>query len=322
MKRSSLFGHIIEILDEVRTSKSPADQIVRDFFRTRHYLGSKDRRVISEILFGILRNMRFLEETLLAAEPSVGSFRRIPVILLVVAWELKFSRASIDALLPEVSGLWRVYVPELTCEETLAKVSIVDLALSIEPDPVRRIAIQHSFPDELVREWLERFGETETGVLCGSLNEAAPITIRVNTLKTNAALCGEELLREGIESHPTKLAPDGLILAKRINTQALASFKQGLFEMQDEGSQIISLLTGANPGMTVVDACAGGGGKTLHLAALMQGQGRLVAVDVQERRLNNIRERLRRAGAHADVLLAGRDRESLAALNGKADVVL
>ncbi len=323
MRRSSLIGHVIELLDAVRMLKHPADQVVRDFFRTRHYLGAKDRRFISDMLFGIVRNVRFLEETVLAGTPYAGSMKRIPAILFVVTYELKFSGTSPDVLLPDVAGLWRVYLPDVQCEETLTGIAAADLSPMLASNAVRRLAVLHSFPDEIVREWIERFGEPETEALCKSLNTQAPITVRVNTLKNSVEECRKKLIGDGVDSYTTRLSPHGLVLAKRINAQALAAFKGGSFEMQDEGSQIISFLTQAEPGMTVVDACAGGGGKTLHLAALMQNQGRLIAIDVEERRLNNIRERVARAGVRVDeILLAGRDSAAIASLRGQADIVL
>ena len=103
--------------------------------------------------------------------------------------------------------------------------------------------------------------------------------------------------------------------------QALEAFKAGRIEIQDEGSQIVSWLAGAEPGMIVVDYCAGGGGKTLALAQAMQGQGTLVACDVVQKRLDNIRPRLARAGVEADLRLIGQNGGGVEDLNGKADLV-
>jgi 16S rRNA (cytosine967-C5)-methyltransferase len=163
----------------------------------------------------------------------------------------------------------------------------------------------------------------ETELLCRSLNQPAPTTIRVNTHATTVDHCRELLLRDSVESIPGVLAPTALTLQKRVNIQALQAFKLGYFEMQDEGSQLLSLLVGAQPGATIVDACAGGGGKTLHLAAIMQNNGTLLAIDVHEFRLRNIRERIHRAGVTiADLLLVGRDDERIALWEGKSDAVL
>ncbi|MEK9136757.1 MAG: methyltransferase domain-containing protein, partial [Bacteroidota bacterium] len=173
------------------------------------------------------------------------------------------------------------------------------------------------------KEWIERFGPEETEQLCATLNSPAPITIRVNTLAATQEHCLSVLRQEGLEAQPTRLSPVGLILSKRFNTQSLQPFKQGHFEMQDEGSQLLSMLVQPSPGSTVVDACAGSGGKTLHLAALMNNIGRLVAVDIEEYRLKNIRERLRRAGVSiVETLLASRDQESILTLKENADAVL
>ena len=198
-----------------------------------------------------------------------------------------------------------------------------ELAPDILSDPVRRIATLYSFPAFVVKEWVRRYGEDDAELLCRSLNQPAPITIRVNSLKTSVEECRRALEGEGIGARRTKISPSGLVLEKRVNVNGLECFRRGLFEMQDEGSQILSLLVDPQPGELVVDACAGAGGKTLHLAALMNGTGELLAVDVEEYRLRNLRERVRRAGiSHVRALLAGRDDPAIAGWSAKADRVL
>jgi len=111
------------------------------------------------------------------------------------------------------------------------------------------------------------------------MNERAPLTLRANRLKTTRDALIERLAKEGVEGVPTPYSPDGIVVQGRINLFTLASFKQGLFEIQDEGSQLLSLLLDPRPGWLAVDACAGAGGKTLGLAASMRNKGRIVALD-------------------------------------------
>ncbi len=245
----------------------------------------------------------------------------IPAIALVATYSERVLNEPVDELLNDLSGLWRVYCPGTECEPFLQTVSSIALPSRVDQDPVLNVGIRWSFPESIVREWIQRYGEEETKLLCAALNSHAPIAVRVNTLATTAVECQSALQNEGIEAQRTHLSPVGLVLPKRINVQALRSFRQGFFEMQDEGSQLISMLVQPGPGSTVVDACAGGGGKTLHLAALMMNSGRIIAIEVEQQRLNNIHERLRRAGVSiVQTSLAGQYQEVISAQG--ADAVL
>jgi 16S rRNA (cytosine967-C5)-methyltransferase len=177
----------------------------------------------------------------------------------------------------------------------------------MEADPAQRLSICHSMPETIVREWLERFGEDETEQLCAASNLPAPTTIRVNTLMCTVEECQSLLGEEEVKTTRTALSPVGLILEKRINAHALRAFRQGAFELQDEGSQLLSLLVAPASGALVVDACAGAGGKTLHLAALMRNSGSIVAIDSEPRRLESLRERAARAGVSIVQLCSAND---------------
>lgn len=326
MKRSSLFGHVIELHDAIHESTRPADIITKEFFRSRHYLGAKDRRFISEVVYGLVRNFKLIHAYADESARTMGGVtfpRNVPSILFIGVYFAKIRQEPPNALLPDISGLWRAYLPEIDCGKFLESAASAALPASIEDDPLKRIATRFSMPEIVVREWTERYGTIETETLCASLNSPAPTTIRVNTLATTVVDCRATLKEEGIEAEPTTLSPFGLKLERRVNTQALQSFKRGYFEMQDEGSQLLSMLVGAVPRAFVVDACAGGGGKTLHLGALMNDAGTLIAIDIDRRRLDNIRERVRRAGVSiAQLYHADRDQDTIHALTGKADAVL
>lgn len=324
MKRSSLFGHVIELHDVIRAGNRPADAVVKEFFRSRHYLGSKDRRFISELLFGMFRHFRLIQAYAEQSFRSMSAERYtapIPAVVLVATYCARVLNEPLEELFHDVSGLWRVYCPDTECEPFLQTVSSVALSPRVDEDQVLNIGIRWSFPELIVREWIGRYGEEETKLLCTALNSHAPITVRVNTLATTAVECQSALQKEGIEAQRTHLSPVGLVLPKRINVQALQSFRHGFFEMQDEGSQLISMLVQPVPGSTVVDACAGGGGKTLHLAALIMNRGRIIAIEVEQQRLNNIHERLRRAGVSiVQTSLAGQYQDVISAQG--ADAVL
>jgi 16S rRNA (cytosine967-C5)-methyltransferase len=158
------------------------------------------------------------------------------------------------------------------------------------------------------------------------MNARAPLTVRANLLATDRDALRARLLAEGMGSEPTPHSPWGLVLDGHENAFQLPAFKAGLFEIQDEGSQLIALACGARPGWTVVDACAGAGGKSLALAMEMRNKGSLHALDTDAGRLDDARKRARRAGVHnlrAQVIPAGSEAEAaLADLEGKAHLVL
>jgi 16S rRNA (cytosine967-C5)-methyltransferase len=173
----------------------------------------------------------------------------------------------------------------------------IPLVVEPEPDdPAERIGLRYSFPDWMVHRFLYQYGESETEELCKSLNEQAPLTLRVNTIKTTVDECQRALKKEGIETQPTRLSPFGLLVPKRMNVFQLQTFRDGWFEVQDEGSQLLPFLLDPKPTAKVLDACAGAGGKTLELAALMKNRGEIMATDVHSTRLEELRRRTRRAG--------------------------
>jgi len=340
MKKTSLIGHCIDLHDTILNGSRacrqapttsgqagyPADNTVKEFCRKRHYLGSTDRRFITDVVYGLLRNLRFLQATV---DESFNRFhaetRLHPVtsIALYAAYALKILGETRIELVPDIAELWSKHHTDIECGTFLDTLAQVDVVASNGQDPVRRCALMYSFPDEVVGEWIERLGVEETDRLCRVLNEPALPVLRVNTLKTTVEECQHALQREGIRTQRTNLSPVGLLLEKRINAQALRTFTQGYFEIQDEGSQLISELFEAKPGSVVVDACAGGGGKTLHLASIMNNTGSIIAIDVQERRLKNIRQRIDRAGVSiVQLYLAGRDQTQIDRWKGKADAVL
>jgi 16S rRNA (cytosine967-C5)-methyltransferase len=198
--------------------------------------------------------------------------------------------------------------------------------LGAPADPVDALAAETSLPRWLAQLWSAQLGADETRRLAAALNERAPLTVRTNTLKCTVDELERTLREEGARVERTRWSPLGLSFASRTNVFALRAFKAGLFEVQDEGSQLIAEACGAQPGQLVVDACAGAGGKTLALAAAMRNKGRLVACDRDARRLGEFQKRARRAGAHNWELRAvpeGASGEArIADLRGAADVVL
>lgn len=156
-------------------------------------------------------------------------------------------------------------------------------------------ALRESLPD-----WFDNQGEKELGMrwddVIASLNTAPVQFIRVNSLKTSVQHVVSILRKEGIITEPVEGNPDALILREKTNPYRLASFRAGFFETQDVASQMVSRFLDPRPGMRVIDACAGEGSKTLHLAALMNNKGKILALDTQEWRLKELRKRAAKAG--------------------------
>lgn len=157
-------------------------------------------------------------------------------------------------------------------------------------------ALRESLPD-----WLDRQGETELGsrweTVIASLNTKPDLIIRVNSLKTTIKELSALLRKEGILAEPINGNPDALIIKEKTNVFRLDSFNAGLFEVQDTASQMVSRTLHPQPGMRIIDACAGEGSKTLHLAALMKNKGKIIAFDTQDWRLRQLRKRAVKAGA-------------------------
>jgi len=178
----------------------------------------------------------------------------------------------------------------------------------LEPLDATEIAKRLNAPDlpralrESVPDWLDELGEAQLGVRwdteIAALNREAPVVLRANTLVGSRDELARELLEAGLESKPIEGVPDALQLAGRPKLNSLAAWKRGAFEVQDAASQLVAPFLRIEPGCNVVDACAGAGGKTLHLAALLRNGGKLLALDTSSAKLDELQRRARRAGAN------------------------
>ena len=173
------------------------------------------------------------------------------------------------------------------------------------------IAVVHSHPQWLVEKWIALFGEDDAIRLCSAFNEIPPVTVRVNTLKDSRQAVLAEMCRAGWEAATSLYSPDGIQIGRHeYPVRATSWFEQGKIQLQDEGSQLISRLANPHPGDTVLDLCAGTGGKTAHLAALMGNRGKILAMDNQEKKLESLWSMNRRLGVTCVETISrdGRDR--------------
>ena len=327
MNPSSLIGHITELLQRIelsnrpgiRSGGQPPDRITAAFFKERRYLGAKDRRVISEAVFGIIRNRRYLEalfERYLEENPSYSdlddrNLRFLPLYALYAAV------GPSPTPLPEAH--WMVTFPRIPLGSFTDWIS-AHSSLDFITDPLIRLGVKYSFQDWMVELWSAQHGD-QLEPLLRSLNTPPNITLRVNLLKITREECRIRLAGEGIETHPASLTPAGLVAAKRFSARSSPAFADGWYEIQDEGSQLVSLMADPKPGDIVIDACAGAGGKSLHLADLMGNDGEIIGIDVEKKRLVELETRARRAQAH---IIRTQLREEVRPENfiGKANLVL
>ncbi|HEX3771853.1 MAG TPA: class I SAM-dependent methyltransferase [Polyangiaceae bacterium] len=203
--------------------------------------------------------------------------------------------------------------------------SDVDARLAAIAPRAERLGVTYSMPDALVKLIEEDVGADALEPCLARMNEAPPRVARVNRLKIGREACLEALADEGVTATGTSAARDGIVIGGRASPFRTEVFARGEIEIQDEASQMVAELVAPPPGSTTIDACAGAGGKTLGLAALLGGKGRVVALDVSASKLDELRRRARRAGAsnvqalEADLLAPG---EALEKLRGTADRVL
>ena len=272
LHRNLVFA-VIDGLLEIFNEGEYADKTIAKQLKRDKRWGARDRGFIAETTYDIVRWKRLYAEIAEVREP----FQR--------------------------KDLWRIFA--VWC--TLRGIKLPDWP-QIEETPTRRIKgrfdelssirkFRESIPD-----WIDELGEKELGkkwdAEIAALNEQAPVILRVNKLKATLDEVQQQLSAEGHETIILKKYPDALQLQERGNVFITEAFKKGFFEVQDASSQLVAPLLAVQPGMRVVDACAGAGGKALHLAAQMDNKGVIIALDIYANKLKELKRRARRAGAH------------------------
>ncbi|WP_417886814.1 RsmB/NOP family class I SAM-dependent RNA methyltransferase [Zunongwangia sp.] len=288
----------IDALSEIFNEGQYADKVIEKTLKRDKRWGARDRSFIAETTYDIVRWKRLYAEIAEVKEP--------------------FSRKDLFRLF----AVWA----------TLRSIALPDWK-QLEDTPTRRIKgrfdalskirkFRESIPD-----WLDELGVTELGEKVwekeiGALNKQAPVIIRTNKLKTDILTLKKKLSEEGFETINLKDYPDALQLVERANIFKTDCFKNGLFEVQDASSQLVADFLDVQPGERVVDTCAGAGGKSLHLAALMENKGQIIALDIFGNKLKELKRRAKRAGAHNIETRAIDTTKVIKKLHEKADKVL
>lgn len=293
----NLVAAVFEALETSFGKGYYADKVIERILKSNPKWGARDRAFIAETTYEIVRWWRYL-------------------------WELYGKTPSLKRKeLNRIFGLWwrlQGYdLPEWHGFEAVQDIDIKAAKKSLPND----VGVQQSFPiwfDELASEDLGK----DWPEIAKNLNIPAEVTIRTNTLKTNRKDLKTILKAEDVPTTDFPLNDIGLILKERKNTFRNPSFQNGMFEVQDGGSQLIAPFLRVEPGMRVVDACAGAGGKTLHLAAMMNNKGSIIAMDVEQRKLHELKKRAKRNGVHNIEIRHIDGSKAIKRLKGSADRLL
>ena len=297
LHRNLVFA-VIDALHLIFNENEYADKVIEKVLKYDKRWGARDRGFIAETTYEIVRYKRLYAEIAEVHQP--------------------YSRSSLFRLFAVWGVLRGITIPEWK---------------QLEGTPVRRIKgrfdelskirkIRESYPD-----WMDTLGEKALGTKLwdkesAALNQQAEVILRTNTLKTTQNQLQKLLLSEGIETRTIPKATDALKLKERKNVFTTQAFKEGHFEVQDASSQLVAPFLEVEPGQKVIDACAGAGGKTLHLASLMKNKGQLIAMDIYESKLKKLKVRARRNGVHNMETRVIDSTKVIKKLHGKADRVL
>ncbi|WP_406683090.1 methyltransferase domain-containing protein [Seonamhaeicola sp. MEBiC1930] len=289
---------VIDGLTEIFNDENYADKVIQKLLKRDKRWGSRDRGFVAETTYDIVRWKRLYSEIAEVKEP--------------------FNR----------DNLWRMFA----VWATLKGIKLPDWKY-FDGTPTRKIkgkfdelsknrVYRESIPDWIDNLGVEELGEAKWTKEIAAQNQQAEVILRVNTLKTSKEQLQNELFDHNIETEFLKGYPSALKLTERANVFVTEAFKKGFFEVQDASSQLVAEMLDVKPGMKVVDTCAGAGGKTLHIASLMQNKGQIVAMDIYESKLKKLKIRARRNGVHNIDLKVLDSTKPIKKLYNKADRVL
>lgn len=285
-------------LADVLSNTGPADVKLGWFFKQNRELGTKDRAFVAESVYGVLRRKSFLAYVADGEDPRK----------LLVAWLLRVEGMSLRELDETLSKQQKEWAHEIKAKAT---------------DDIPKY-MQADLPEWFWNSLVTQYGEEQALTIARSMHQPAPLDLRVNLVKTTREDVSAKFASEHTEVTPTPYAPNGLRMAQKMTISKHKLFTDGMIEVQDEGSQLLAQLVAPRRGEMVADFCAGAGGKSLALGAMMRNSGRIYAFDVSEKRLQNLGTRLKRSGLsnlHSQLISSEQD-PKLKRLFGKFDRVL
>ena len=292
------FETLLEATKQVLRFVHPADAVLKHFFRDNKNLGMRDRGLIAETIYALLRKRSWLMHLTQSDQPRL---LLLATLVKVQGWEVRAT-----------SGFTKPHERELL--RAIVAAAPGHLSLPAETN----------FPDWLIQLYLKHHSRQELIALADGLNQPGPLDLRVNTMHSDRATVLAELAEIEVEASATPFSPVGIRVVGKPALQQHRLLVEGHVEVQDEGSQLLGYLVAPKRGEMVVDFCAGAGGKTLLLGALMHSTGRLYAFDISEKRLANLKPRLKRSGLSnvQPVRIEHENDARIKRLAGKVDRVL
>ena len=312
-------GIALSLLVESEKSEEGVD-VLLDRALARHAFDGRDRALTVELTYGVLRRLATIDWRL---EPVLDKpLLRLPIVVQMVlrlgAYQLLFlDRIPESAAVNESVNLTRAVASTLG-RDWSGLVNAVLRSLLRHPRapwprmdeyPAQALSVRYSVPIWLSSRWVERLGLAAAEAACEGVSVAPPMTLRVNQLVTTRDALLEKFAQAGMTAKPTTISPFGIMLEDGGPVPALPGFQEGAFYVEDEAAQLVPLLLDPRPGETVLDTCAAPGGKSTHLAELMQNKGTIYAVDRSGARLDLVRTNCRRLGIQNVVPIAGDIRE-------------
>jgi len=309
----------LSLLVESDKSEEGVD-VLLDRALARCSFDSRDRALTVELTYGVLRRLSTIDWRL---EPVLDKpLLRLPVAVQMVlrlgAYQLLFlDRIPQSAAVNESVNLTRAFAGTVGRDWSGLVNAVLRSLLrhppepwpSMDHDPVQALAVRYSVPTWLSRRWVERLGVASAEAACEGVSVAPPMTLRVNQLVTTREVLLEKFAQAGIAAKPTNVSPFGIVLEDGGPVPSLPGFHEGAFYVEDEAAQLIPLLLDPQPGDSILDACAAPGGKSTHLADLMQNKGTIFAVDRSGARLDLVRTNCHRLGVQIVVPIVGDIRE-------------
>jgi len=303
MTRANPRRTALDILLRIERDRAFAEPLL-DQELSRGTLAGPDRGLLTELVYGVLRRQGTLDFLVDAFAASCGARleRVVLIILRLGLYQLFYlDRIPVSAAVNESVNLAKAVAPR-AAGFVNAVLRRADRERDTLPwpdagsDPAGYIAVRHSHPRWLVERWIQQLGVPEAEELAVAMAEQAPLTLRVNTLKTTREAFLAELATAGVAGESTAWGPHGIRIASRTAITSLPGFAGGLFAVQDESSQLAAFFLGPQPGERILDVCAAPGGKATYLAQLMENRGELLACDISAKKLRLVTEAAMRLG--------------------------
>jgi 16S rRNA (cytosine967-C5)-methyltransferase len=291
----------LEVLHRIDADEAFSGVLLRRAL-DRAALSAADEALATELTLGTLRHRAEVDWILSrASHTPLGELpSRIRAVLRMGAYQLMFlDRIPPRAACSEAVELAKRFGHPGTARlvnAVLRRIAAAPAALPEDESTPEGIALRYSHPLWLVRRWVERFGTDEARAVCRTNNTAPPASARLNTLRGTPASVAASLAASGVRMIPSRLLPEGARITSASPPARRAAYAEGWLSPQDEGSMLVGRLVAPLPGETVIDACAGSGGKAMHLAALMENRGRVLACDIVPAKLDAVARQAKRLG--------------------------